>query len=105
MGKEIKRVAVKYGTSEELAEIFRVCTGTGHNAISGKRNSERDRLIRDELVSQGAVFVPKKELPKKRNHNRLTSERLIRLLTLTHRIDDATLRNEIVEQLMEGGVL
>jgi hypothetical protein len=32
----------------------------------------------------------------------LTSERLIRLLQLTHRIDDARLRNEIVEQLMGG---
>jgi len=74
--------------------------------------SERARLFRDwaeeliikvdELARQGAVLVPAKSLPKKRNHNRLTSERLIRLLTLTHRISDAELRNEIVEQLMGG---
>jgi len=78
--------------------------------------SERAKLFRDwaeeliikvdEFVAQGAVIMPQKALPKKRNHNRLTSERLIRLLTLTHRIDNAELRNEIVEQLMgEGGAL
>jgi len=57
----------------------------------------------DELAQQGTLFpMPTKQLPKKRNHNRLTSERLIRLLQLTHRINDAELRNEIVEQLMGG---
>ncbi|MDR3133937.1 MAG: hypothetical protein LBU42_07970, partial [Prevotellaceae bacterium] len=40
-----------------------------------------------------------KALPSRRNHNRLTSERLIHLLALANRIDDAALRNEIVEQL------
>jgi hypothetical protein len=76
--------------------------------------SERAKLFRDwaeelvirvdELAAQGTLFpVPAvRQLPKKRNHNRLTSERLIRLLQLTHRICDADLRNEIVEQLMGG---
>jgi len=73
--------------------------------------SERAKLFRDwaeELIIKmdelaGAMpVVPLKTLPKKRNHNRLTSERLIRLLQLTHRIDNSELRNEIVEQLMGG---
>jgi hypothetical protein len=74
--------------------------------------SERAKLFRDwaeELIirldEQRELFgmsVPTRALPKKRNHNRLTSERLIRLLQLTHRIDDAGLRNEIVAQLMGG---
>ena len=73
--------------------------------------SERAKLFRDwaeELIvkidEQKDLFgvVPAKALPKKRNHNRLTSERLIRLLQLTHRIDDAILRTEIVNELMGG---
>ena len=74
--------------------------------------SERAKLFRDwaeeliikvdELVQNGMIPVQTKALTKKRNHNRLTSERLIRLLQLTHRIDNAALRNEIVEQLMGG---
>lgn len=71
--------------------------------------SERAKLFRDwveELIirlDEGTLLtMPTKTLPKKRNHNRLTSERLIRLPQLTHRIDNAELRNEIVEQLMGG---
>ncbi|MDR0829859.1 MAG: hypothetical protein LBN95_07090 [Prevotellaceae bacterium] len=55
-----------------------------------------------QIMNKPFVVNSIKELPQKRNHNRLTSDRLIRLLTLTHRIDDAKLRNEIVEQLMGG---
>ena len=93
-----------------------------HNAILWTRRgivrlgfamrSERAKLFRDwaeelivkvdELAQQGVTLAPQKALPKRRNHNRLTSERLIRLLTLTHRIKDADLRKEIVEQLMGG---
>ena len=69
--------------------------------------SERSKTFRDwaeELIirfdAQTTHVVNAKALPKKRNHNRLTSERLIRLLQLTHRISDADLRNEIVGQLM-----
>jgi hypothetical protein len=75
--------------------------------------SDRAKLFRDwaeELIIKvdelaGATHVETlraTSLPKKRNHNRLTSDRLIRLLQLTHRINDAALRNEIVEQLMGG---
>lgn len=74
--------------------------------------SERAKLFRDwaeELIIKvdqerdlfGTVPV-KKALPAKRNHNRITSERLIRLLQLTHRIDDSSLRNDIVNELMGG---
>lgn len=73
--------------------------------------SERARLFRDwaedliicvdELAGRVPVS-PAKSLPRKRNHNRLTSERLIRLLQLTHRIEDAGLRKEMVEQLIGG---
>jgi hypothetical protein len=73
--------------------------------------SERARLFRDwaeELVvrvddgqreAYGAL-APDVARPKKRRHNRLTSERLIRLLALTNRIEDAALRGEMVDGLM-----
>lgn len=73
--------------------------------------SERAKLFRDwaeELIiavdSQGATGsrTLTKELPAKRNHNRITQDRLIRLLQLTHRIDDSALRNDIVNELMGG---
>jgi hypothetical protein len=68
------------------------------------RDWAEDLIIRvEELMQQGNSFpIQTKQLPKKRNHNRLTSERLIRLLQLTHRIEDSALRNEIVKQLMGG---
>ena len=69
--------------------------------------SERAKLFRDfaedlivELSEKPHVYQPAAQLPpKKRNHNRLTSERMIRLLVLTNRIDDSQLRNAIVNQL------
>lgn len=74
--------------------------------------SERAKLFRDwaeELIIKVdqerdlfGVVKSTKALPAKRNHNRLTSERLIRLLQLTHRIDNSELRNEIVNELMGG---
>lgn len=74
--------------------------------------SERAKLFRDwaeELIIKiderrdlFGVVQPARVLPRKRNHNRLTSERLIRLLQLTHRIGDSDLRNEIVNELMGG---
>ena len=76
--------------------------------------SDRAKLFRDwaeELIirldQQTDLFgtVPKKTLPAKRKHNRLTSERLIRLLQLTHRIEDPALRTEIVNELMGGNAL
>jgi hypothetical protein len=67
------------------------------------RDWAEELIIRvDEQRDLFGVSVPAQPLPKKRNHNRLTSERLIRLLQLTHRIDNAALRNEIVGQLMGG---
>jgi hypothetical protein len=111
--------------------IFAVTIGNGnlpaklrcaHNAIMWTKRGivrlgfamrcERAKLFRDwaeELIikidEQRDLFgasVPVRALPKKRNHNRITSERLIRLLTLTHRIDDAALRTEIVNELTGG---
>jgi hypothetical protein len=71
--------------------------------------NERAKLFRDwaeELVVRvgdaAGNLNGAKSLPKKRNHNRLTSERLIRLLQLTHQIDNSALRGEIVNQLMGG---
>ena len=77
--------------------------------------SERAKLFRDwaeELIIKideqrdlfGVVAPSARALPKKRNHNRLTSTRIIRLLQLTHRIEDSELRNEIVNELMGGHV-
>lgn len=42
-------------------------------------------------------------LPRYRMRNRLTPNRMIHLLTLAHRIEDETLRLELVRKLTEGG--
>lgn len=42
-------------------------------------------------------------LPRYRMRNRLTPNRMIHLLTLAHRIEDETLRLELVRELTEGG--
>lgn len=116
--------------SDELIEgkhyvtAVTICNGKGnipHNAILWTKRgivrlgffikSERAKLFRDwaeELIirvdelAETVPVVPAKALPKKRNHNRLTSERLIRLLQLTHGIENTELRNEIVNELMGG---
>jgi hypothetical protein len=74
--------------------------------------SERAKLFRDwaeELIIQVneqhdlfGVVKTTRALPAKRNHNRITSDRLIRLLQLTHRIEDSSLRTDIVNELMGG---
>jgi len=82
-------VRLGFGMRSERAKMF--------------RDWAEELIIRvDALTEQGVSVASQKTLPNKRNHNRLTSERLINLLTLTHRIDNAELRNEIVEQLMGG---
>jgi hypothetical protein len=62
------------------------------------RNWAEELIIGMTTIGETATRVS--PMPKKRNHNRLTSERLIRLLQLTHRIEDSSLRNEIVGELM-----
>ncbi|HBG39925.1 MAG TPA: hypothetical protein DDW85_00760 [Porphyromonadaceae bacterium] len=94
---------------------------TAHNAVLWTKRgivrlgfamrSPRAKLFRDwaeqliiQLDERRDLFgaVPVKALPKRRNHNRLTSDRLIKLLTLASRIEDSELRSEIVEQLNGG---
>ena len=71
--------------------------------------SERAKLFRDwaenlilAVTSPLTPLQKRGELPQKRNHNRLTSERLVRLLTLCNRISDNELRNTIVNELTGG---
>ena len=55
----------------------------------------------DELANAGEVVIPCKALPSgKRRDNRLNPDRMIRLLSMTHRIEDSNLRNEIVAELI-----
>lgn len=79
--------------------------------------SERAKMFRDwaeELilyrneVKQPSLFpevsVKTKQLPAKRNHNRLTHERLLNIMADVCRIDDKDLRLSISEKLMKGGL-
>lgn len=76
--------------------------------------SERAKLFRDwaeELVieklehRQQTLFdVPTRQLPAKRNHNRLTTDRLLSIMADVTRIDDRELRLSIANKLMMGGL-
>lgn len=77
--------------------------------------SERAKLFRDwaeELViekveqhRQQTLFdIKPKSLPKPRNHNRLTSERLLSIMADVARIDDRDVRLSITNKLMMGGM-
>ena len=65
--------------------------------------SEQAKLFRDwaeNLIL--TVTKPVKQLPAKRKHNRITPERLIKLLAIAGRITDHQLRNEIINELTGG---
>jgi hypothetical protein len=75
--------------------------------------SERAKLFRDwaeeliikvdELAEQGTFFVESaKALPKKRLINRLDRNRVVRLLAMIAKIDDRTLRGDLVNELIGG---
>ncbi|MDR0206650.1 MAG: hypothetical protein LBI45_05280 [Bacteroidales bacterium] len=53
MNTEIKKVKVKYGTSEKLAKMFRVTTRSIGNAINGRSNSEKAQKIRKAAINMG----------------------------------------------------
>ncbi|MBL7779948.1 MAG: hypothetical protein JNM22_01940 [Saprospiraceae bacterium] len=65
--------------------------------------SERAKMFRDwaEQVVL-AVTAPKVELPRatRRNHNRLSKDRLVELLSLVALVDDKTVRTALVQKLM-----
>lgn len=76
--------------------------------------SERAKMFRDwaedlilQLDEQMTLFPLEKnknlKLSGKRNHNRLTQDRLISILADVCRIDDKQLRLSITSKLMEGG--
>lgn len=75
--------------------------------------SDRARMFRDwaeELViskskpRQQTLFeVPQKQLPARRNHNRLTSERLLSIMGDVAKIDDREIRLSLTAKLMMGG--
>lgn len=74
--------------------------------------SERAKLFRDwaenlilKLDEQRDLFgssTPIKKLSTKRNHNRLTPSRMNRILADICKIEDAELRNRLVNELMGG---
>ncbi|OFX62686.1 MAG: hypothetical protein A2066_18810 [Bacteroidetes bacterium GWB2_41_8] len=77
--------------------------------------SERARLFRDwaeELVINAVagtdainrVSSQKGELPAKRNHNRLSPDRLLSIMADVCQIDDKALRISISSKLMNGGL-
>lgn len=77
--------------------------------------SERAKLFRDwaeELViekveqhRQQTLFdVPARQLPARRNHNRLTSDRLLSIMADVCQIEDKALRISISSKLMMGGI-
>lgn len=75
--------------------------------------SDRARIFRDwaeELVlskskpRQQTLFeVPQKQLPARRNHNRLTSDRLLSIMADVAKIDDREIRLSLTSKLMVGG--
>lgn len=74
--------------------------------------SERAKMFRDwaeDLIvsltdpAPPAPINAGRRLPEKRNHNRLTQDRLISILADVCRIDDKKLRLSITNKLMEGG--
>lgn len=107
-----------------------ICNGKSHyphNAVLWTKRgiarlgffikSERAKMFRDwaeELilyrneVKQQSLFpevsVKTKQLPAKRNHNRLTHERLLNIMADVCRIEDTELRLSISTKLMKGGL-
>lgn len=71
--------------------------------------SQRAKLFRDwaedliiaidEQKDLFGAIIPMKELPKKRNHNRLTQERMIGILSDVARIEDKELRLSLINKL------
>ena len=57
MTRKIVKVKVKYGTSERLAEIFKVTTRSVSNALSGRSNTELARKIRKSAVEMGGDAI------------------------------------------------
>lgn len=53
----------------------------------------------DEQTDLFGIAVPFKELPKKRNHNRLTQGRLLDIMISISKIEDSQIRKELTEKL------
>lgn len=53
----------------------------------------------DEQTDLFGAVTPFKELPKKRNHNRLTQERMITILADVAKIEDSTIRLSLISKL------
>ena len=75
-------------------------------------NSDRAKLFRDwaeelviQKIEQPTLFeLPPKQLPARRKHNRLTSDRLLSIMADVCRIEDTALRISISNKLMKGGL-
>lgn len=70
--------------------------------------SERARLFRDWAENLVLAVIGHKQpkmlpAPPKRKHNRITPERMIRIMSKVCRISDDALRMEIINELTEGG--
>lgn len=123
--REHKRVNDEFTEGKHFVSAVRISDSDPHNKVYWTKRgivrlgffikSERAKLFRDwaeELVigkleqyQQQTLFdVPAKQLPAKRNHNRLTTDRLLSIMADVTRIDDRELRLSIANKLMMGGI-
>lgn len=114
--REVIRAAARIAGGQAALSRF---LGIGESTISevvngsGRPSGDMVRFVVEtcrRIVALGAtddVQVCRPEsicrLPRYRMRNRLTPNRMIHLLTLAHRIEDETLRLELVRELTEGG--
>ena len=92
-----------FGTLHNLQPNAILWTKSGVIRLGFFIKSERAKMFRDwaEQVVL-AVTAPKVELPKtvRRNHNRLSKDRLVEILSLVALVDEKEVRTALVQKLM-----
>lgn len=123
--REHKRVNDEFVDGKHFVSAVRISDSDPHNKVYWTKRgivrlgffikSERAKLFRDwaeELVIEAVeqcrdaqlCVSTKKALPARRNHNRLTSDRLLSIMADVCRIDDRDLRLSLTNKLMMGGL-
>lgn len=105
-------IGVTKGHSINLPHNTVLWTKAGVVRLGFFIKSERAKLFRDwaenlilKIDEQKDLFgvpAPVNRLPKKRKHNRLTSSRINRILTIICQIDDRELRLKLTNEIMGG---
>lgn len=123
--REHKRVNDEFIEGKHFISCVRITDSEPHNKVYWTKRgivrlgffikSVRAKLFRDwaedliiKIDEQRDLFnevVKTKQLPAKRNHNRLTSDRLLSIMQDVCRIEDSRLRISISDKLMNGGLL